>query len=114
MPHIVGESCIKCKHTNCVSVCPVDCFHEGVNFVVIDPEVCIDCALCVHECPVHAIYESEDLPDDWLEYIELNETLSKEWPKITKPKDALPTAAEFKDIYQKRQLLDLSPFKSTE
>src|SRR5262245_56688781 len=102
MPHVVGESCIKCKHTNCVSVCPVECFHEGVKFVVIDPEVCIDCALCVHECPVSAIYESEDLPDDWLDFIELNESLSKQWPKIYKPKDPLPTAAEFKDVYQKR------------
>ena len=64
MTYVVGDSCIKCKHTDCVEVCPVDCFHEGPNFLVIDPEECIDCSLCEPECPVDAIFAEDDLPDD--------------------------------------------------
>jgi NAD-dependent dihydropyrimidine dehydrogenase PreA subunit len=60
MPFVVTENCIKCKHTDCVEVCPVDCFHEGPNFLVIDPDECIDCTLCEPECPVNAIFP-EDL-----------------------------------------------------
>ena len=62
MTHVVTENCINCKHTDCVEVCPVDCFHEGPNFLVIDPESCIDCTLCVAECPVGAIYPEDDVP----------------------------------------------------
>ena len=64
MTHVVGESCIGCKYTDCVAVCPVECFHEGPNFLVIDPEVCIDCGVCVAECPVEAIYDEKALPAD--------------------------------------------------
>jgi len=72
MTFVVTENCIKCKYTDCVEVCPVDCFHEGPNFLVIDPDECIDCTLCVPECPIEAIFDEEDLPkpapedaDDW-------------------------------------------------
>ena len=64
MTHIVAEPCINCKFTDCVAVCPVDCFHEGTNFLVIDPEVCIDCGLCIPECPVQAIFTEDELPDE--------------------------------------------------
>jgi len=108
MTHIVTEPCIKCKHTDCVSVCPVDCFHEGPNFIVIDPAVCIDCGLCVRECPVDAIYDEVDLPEKWVEYGSLNTSLSTRWPSLIKPKSPLASAEEFKDIQDKRHLLDLS------
>ena len=106
MPHVVCEPCINCKHTNCVSVCPVNCFHQGPNFLAIDPEKCIDCALCVYECPVKAILEEEDVPEHWVEYIGLNANLSKVWPVITQQKPPLATAEEFRDVEIKRHLLD--------
>ncbi|HCH63346.1 MAG TPA: 4Fe-4S ferredoxin, partial [Deltaproteobacteria bacterium] len=62
MPHIVADPCVKCKYTDCVTVCPVDCFHEGVNMLVINPDECIDCGACVPECPADAIFLDEDLP----------------------------------------------------
>ena len=68
MTHIVSESCIRCKYTDCVDVCPVDCFREGPNMLVIDPDECIDCAVCIPECPVNAIYAEEDLPTDQLPF----------------------------------------------
>jgi ferredoxin len=109
MTHVVAEPCIKCKYTDCVDVCPVDCFHEGVNFLVIDPDVCIDCGLCVPECPTEAIFAEEDLPEKWEEYTEINARLTPDWPVITEKKDALPEADEFKDVEDKRDLLDESP-----
>ena len=75
MAFIVTESCIKCKHTDCVEVCPVDCFYEGPNFLVIHPDECIDCALCEPECPVDAIFSEDELPDDQIEFIEINAKL---------------------------------------
>ncbi len=65
MPHVVVELCILCKYTECVSVCPVDCFHEGINMLVIDPEECIDCGACEPACPVEAIFEEDAVPDKW-------------------------------------------------
>ena len=62
MTHVVTENCIKCKYTDCVDVCPVDCFREGPNFLVIDPDECIDCAVCIPECPANAIFAEEDVP----------------------------------------------------
>ena len=69
MTFVVTENCIKCKYTDCVEVCPVDCFHEGENFLVIDPDECIDCSLCVPECPIDAIYAEEDVPEDQIHFI---------------------------------------------
>lgn len=105
MPHVVTERCIGCKHTNCVAVCPVNCFREGPNFLVIDPGICIDCALCVRECPVDAIYEEADLPERWLEYVELNARCARQWPKITRQIEPLSTAGEFREVMSKRHLL---------
>ena len=87
MPFIVGEDCIKCKHTDCVEVCPVDCFYEGPNFLVIHPDECIDCALCEPECPVDAIFSDDEVPEDQIKFIELNAELAEKWPNITEKKD---------------------------
>ncbi|HEY9397312.1 MAG TPA: ferredoxin FdxA [Burkholderiales bacterium] len=106
MPHVVTESCIKCKHTDCVDVCPVDCFREGPNFLAIDPDECIDCAVCIPECPVNAIYAEEDVPEDQRNFIALNAELARDWPAITDRKDALPDAEEWKDVKEKLHLLE--------
>ncbi|MBK1687962.1 ferredoxin FdxA [Rubrivivax gelatinosus] len=97
MTHVVLDSCIRCKYTDCVDVCPVDCFREGPNFLVIDPEECIDCAVCIPECPANAILPEEDVPSDQLQFIQLNAELAKTWPSITKRKGSLPDADEWKD-----------------
>ena len=97
MAYVVTESCIKCKFTDCVDVCPVDCFREGPNFLVIDPDECIDCAVCIPECPVNAILPEEDVPNDQLAFVNLNAELSRKWPSITKRKGALPDADDWKD-----------------
>ncbi len=89
MSHIVAEPCVKCKYTDCVTVCPVDCFHEDAEMLVIDPEVCIDCGACIPECPVQAIYVEEDVPDQWKNYIEINTEKSKDLPVITEKKEPL-------------------------
>ena len=95
MTFVVGDNCIKCKYTDCVEVCPVDCFHEGPNFLVIDPDECIDCTLCEPECPAEAIFAEDDVPEDQQEYIALNAELAKEWPVITEMKDAPEDADEW-------------------
>ncbi len=92
MTFVVTENCIKCKYTDCVEVCPVDCFHEGPNFLVIDPDECIDCSLCEPECPAEAIFAEEDVPADQAHFTELNAELAKEWPVITQQQDPLPDA----------------------
>ena len=83
MTFLVLESCIKCKLMDCVEVCPVDCFHEGPNMLVIDPEECIDCTLCEPECPVDAIVSEDEIPAGQEQFLELNAELSQEWPVIT-------------------------------
>jgi len=95
MTFVVTENCIKCKYTDCVEVCPVDCFHEGPNFLVIDPEECIDCTLCEPECPAEAIFAEDDLPADQTQFLALNAELAKTWPTLTEKKDALPDAADW-------------------
>ena len=87
MTYVVTENCIKCKFTDCVEVCPVDCFHEGPNFLVIDPDECIDCTLCVAECPAEAIFADSDVPDDQQAFIDLNADLAKSWPVISARKE---------------------------
>jgi len=106
MTHIVTESCIKCKYTDCVDVCPVDCFREGPNMLVIDPDECIDCAVCIPECPVNAIYAEEDVPEDQKEWLALNADLAKAWPSITDTKEPPPDADQFKDVRDKKQFLE--------
>jgi ferredoxin len=106
MTHVVTESCIRCKYTDCVDVCPVDCFREGPNMLVIDPDECIDCAVCIPECPVNAIYAEEDVPAAQRPYTALNAELAKDWPAITDTKEPLPTAEEFKDVRDKLQYLE--------
>lgn len=106
MTYVVTESCIKCKYTDCVEVCPVDCFKEGPNFLVIDPDDCIDCGVCVPECPVDAIVADRDLSVDQHPYLEINAELSKVWSVIVKKKDPLPTADEFKEVKNKKDLLE--------
>jgi len=109
MAFIVAEPCIKCKYTDCVDVCPVDCFHEGANMLTIDPDECIDCGACEPECPTSAIFSEDDLPEKWSEYVELNKRLSADWPVISSKKDPMPEAEEFKDVDDKRKLLDENP-----
>ena len=106
MTFVVTESCVKCKYTDCVEVCPVDCFHEGPNFLVIDPEECIDCAMCEPECPVNAILSEDDLPEDQMEFLEINAELSPQWPVITVRKDPPEDAAEWEEVKDKRQFID--------
>jgi ferredoxin len=98
MTHVVLDSCIRCKYTDCVDVCPVDCFREGPNMLVIDPDECIDCAVCIPECPVEAIVAEEDVPAAQQQFTELNAELAKVWPSITRTKDPLPDAEEWKDV----------------
>lgn len=105
MTHVVSENCIRCKYTDCVEVCPVDCFKEGPNFLVIDPEECIDCAVCVPECPVNAIYAEEDLPADQHAFIELNAEMSPLWPTINRSRGPLPDAEAWKDVANKLEHL---------
>ncbi|MDH4286559.1 MAG: ferredoxin family protein [Gallionella sp.] len=106
MTYVVSESCIKCKYTDCVEVCPVDCFHAGPNFLVIDPDECIDCTLCVAECPAEAIYAEDDLPEDQRHFIALNAELSKTWKVIVEKIDAPADADEWKDVKEKLHLLE--------
>ena len=105
MAFIVTESCIQCKHTDCVEVCPVDCFYEGPNFLVINPNECIDCGLYEPECPVDAIFSEDELPPDQIQFIELNDDLSKVWPNITQKKESLPEAEKYSSIKNKFDLL---------
>lgn len=99
MTFVVNENCIKCKYTDCVEVCPVDCFYEGENMLVIHPDECIDCGVCEPECPVDAIKpDTEAVSEDWLE---LNREFSEKWPNITSKKAALKDADDFKDVPNK-------------
>jgi len=106
MAYVVTESCIKCVYTDCVSVCPVNCFRIGANFLVIDPEPCIDCALCVPECPVEAIMAEEDVPEHQLHFVRLNLELARAWPEINKARSPLPDAEDWKTVKDKVQYLE--------
>lgn len=107
MPYVVTEPCIQCKYTNCAAVCPVDAFREGPNFLVIDPNECIDCDACVSECPVEAIYPDDEVPEKWEDYIELNERLSEQWEDrvINETQDSLPDADEWATNEDKKDQL---------
>ena len=106
MTYVVTESCIKCKYTDCVDVCPVDAFREGRNMLVIDPDECIDCAVCVPECPVEAIVAEDDVPADQQDFIAENAALAKNWPVIARIKPAPPDADRWSGVRDKRALLD--------
>ncbi len=135
MAYIVGDPCVKCKYTDCVEVCPVDCFYEGVNTLVIEPEECIDCGACEPVCPTTAIYEEEELPEKWAPYISINAVFSgattpdeadtegwpehlveaikkpdfKPWPMVNEKRDALPNADDLQDEEDKIKELDPAP-----
>jgi ferredoxin len=106
MTYLVTENCIKCKHTDCVSVCPVDCFYEGPNFLAINPDECIDCGVCVPECPVDAIVADNNKDIDIVLWHDLNKRLSQKWPNISKKKDPLPDHAEWDGKSGKLDLLE--------
>lgn len=102
MTYLVVDACIKCKHTDCVEVCPVDCFYEGENTLVIHPDECIDCGVCEPECPVEAIVPDNQLAGQELDFwMTFNTKYSEQWPNITEKKDPLPEAEQYKDIKNK-------------
>jgi ferredoxin len=106
MTYVVTETCIKCKYTDCVDVCPVDCFREGPNMLVIDPDECIDCTLCVAECPVEAIMAEDDVPQGQIDFIKLNAELAKAWKPIIEKKAAPSDADEWAKTKEKKHLLE--------
>jgi ferredoxin len=106
MTFIVIDQCIKCKYTDCVEVCPVDCFHEGPNMLVINPEECIDCNLCVPECPVDAIFPEDEIPAGQEQFLQINAELSEKWPVLSVAKPAPADADDWKDVPDKLQHLD--------
>lgn len=105
MTYVVTENCIRCKYTDCVDVCPVECFHEGPEFLVIDPEECIDCDVCVAECPAEAIFSEDDLPESQQQFLEINARLAQKWPVITVKIDPPDDADEWNGMAGKIQYL---------
>lgn len=99
MTFVVTDACIRCKYTDCVEVCPVDCFYEGENMLVISPDECIDCGVCEPECPIEAILPDTD--DNAEKWVEINRKYSEEWPNLTVKKDPMPEAEEMKDVQGK-------------
>jgi ferredoxin len=106
MTYVVTENCIRCKYTDCVEVCPVDAFHEGPNFLVINPDECIDCDVCVPECPAEAIFADSDLPAGQEAFLAINAELAQQWPVINRKKDPLPEADEWNGVAGKLKLLE--------
>lgn len=106
MTYVVTENCIRCKYTDCVDVCPVDCFHGGPNFLVIDPEECIDCDVCVAECPAEAIFPEDDLPEGQEKFLEINSRLAKQWPVVDVKIAPLPEAEEWNGVKDKIKYLE--------
>lgn len=110
MTYLVTENCIKCKHTDCVSVCPVDCFYEGENFLVINPDECIDCGVCEPECPVGAIVSEIALSEkDRKTWMDINSLYSNEWPRLTEKKEPLDDHAEWDGVPNKINMLSPLP-----
>lgn len=109
MAFVVTEGCINCKYGDCVDICPVDCFHEGPNFLAIDPEACIDCGVCVPECPTNAICDAAEVPAGQERFVALNAELCKTWPLIVaKPDAPLPDADHWADVAAKFDQLQMS------
>lgn len=112
MPYVVTEACIKCKYTDCVEVCPVDCFYEGANMLAINPDECIDCGVCEPECPAEAIVpDAAPGAEKWLG---INRDFAGKWPNIVRRKDAPTDADEWKSIKDKyQQYFDPAPGEGT-
>ena len=112
MAYVVNEACIKCKYMDCVEVCPVDCFYEGENMLVIHPDECIDCGVCEPECPVEAIRpDTDDDSDKWLE---INRQYSESWPNITRKGESPSDSDDWKDVANKyEQHFSANPGKGT-
>jgi len=106
MTFVVTEQCIRCKYTDCVDICPVDCFHEGEHMLVISPEECIDCNLCVPECPAEAIYSEDDLHEDQQIFLAINEKYAQQWPVISNIKPPPEDADTWCGKPNKRRFLD--------
>lgn len=106
MTFVVGQNCIKCKLTDCVEVCPVDCFYEGPNMLVIHPDECIDCALCEPECPVDAIFSEDEVPEGEEELLALNAELAEVWPNIVEKKAAPEDEARWREVPNKLKYLE--------
>ncbi|AUB78358.1 ferredoxin [Spiribacter roseus] len=106
MTYVVTESCVRCRYTDCVEVCPVDCFHGGPTMLVIDPQECIDCAVCVAECPVDAIYPDDEVPADQEDFIALNARLAQQWPVINRREEAPADAADWESVTDKRDQIE--------
>lgn len=98
MTYVVTEPCINCRYTDCVDVCPVDCFHQGPNFLAINPVTCIDCGVCVDECPVNAILEESQVPPEQQHYIALNAERANEWPVISEKIAPMPSADDWAKV----------------
>ncbi|MBA4249414.1 MAG: ferredoxin [Candidatus Puniceispirillum sp.] len=107
MTHVITDKCIRCKYQDCVVYCPVECFHEGVNMLVINPDVCIDCGVCIEDCPVGAIIPDTDPQAD--QWVELNKEYSLKWPIITVKGIPPQDAAEWDDVENKLPFLDPRP-----
>ena len=106
MAYVVADACTRCKYTDCVEVCPVDCFYEGENMLVIKPDECIDCGVCEPECPADAILSDSDPgAEKWLE---VNREYAEKWPNITHKIEAMPEADNLKDKKGKFEA-DFSP-----
>lgn len=105
MAFIVTEKCIQCKIGDCVEVCPVDCFYEGKNMLVINPDECIDCGLCESECPINAIYSEKNIPKDQIKFVQLNKQLANKWNNITEKCKPLPHAEDWYNVENKIKYL---------
>ena len=107
MTYVVTEACINCKYTDCVEVCPVDCFYEGGNTLVIDPDECIDCGVCEPECPAEAILPDTDAEGE--KWVEFNTKYAALWPNISERREPLPEAEDFNGVANKLSMLDPKP-----
>ena len=92
MPHVVTENCVRCRFTECVAVCPVECFHANDEQLFIDPDACIDCGACIPTCPVQAIYEDISVPEEYAQWVAINAERSSQLPLLVGPQTPLPTA----------------------
>jgi len=106
MAYVVTDSCIKCKYQDCVSTCPVECFHEGPEYVVIDPDECVDCDMCIDYCPVNAIKKDEDLTPDEMIFLSINKELSRIWPVISSKGTVPGDADEWAGMQNKIKYLE--------